>query len=51
MVDALAARNDEGRVLAHEKIGKPVSRRYYPVVSEWGNPLCSNTKEPMLLHG
>ena len=36
-MDALATRNDEGRLKPAKVIGK-VARTYDPMVSEWGNP-------------
>lgn len=39
VVDALAERTEEGRVYDRDNNGL-VSMNYYPLVSEWRNPLC-----------
>ena len=42
MADALAVWADEGRVIKRDNNGESLSRRYQPLVSEWGNPPNSN---------
>lgn len=46
MANALAVWAEEGRLLASENNGESVSRRYQPLVSQWGNPSRGNTADP-----
>ncbi len=48
MVDALAVWTEEGRVLERDIDDESLSRHYESSVSEWGNPLSSNTEESRL---
>jgi len=46
MADALAVWAEEGRVYERENIDESSNRHYQSMISEWGNPLCSNTWNP-----
>ena len=39
MGDALTGKSDEGRGNAAISLGELHSKRYYPGISEWGNPM------------
>ena len=51
MVNALVVWAEEGCVLEHKNRGKSSSRRYQPLVSEWGNPSLCKQAEPAPLYG
>ena len=38
LVDALVVYAEERRMYRCDNVGEPLNRRYYPAVSEWGNP-------------
>ena len=38
MVNALTDKSDEGRGNTAKSFGELYNKRYYPEISEWGNP-------------